>query len=87
MSPAFSDQDFVFTGPIWSAEYQPGDVVVLKHHEYGMMVKRIVCYCDRKQRIQVKGDNRLSLHPNQMGWIPVQNIKGKVVWHVRQQRV
>lgn len=88
MSPRFEHGDYVLSWRGLRPRYQCGNIVVLKHPQLGIIIKRILntrintnTHC---QEILLTGENPASSSPADMGWQPTQRVLGKVFWHIAQ---
>ncbi len=81
MRPAFEQGDFVVTLPRLISRYRIGDVVVVRHPVYGVIVKRIVTVFS-DQAIQLTGENPRSTSTIALGNIKRSWIIGRVIWRI-----
>ncbi|MBV1907987.1 MAG: S24/S26 family peptidase [Kangiellaceae bacterium] len=79
MSPTLASRDFVLSLRFPWSNFNPGEIVLVQHPEYHLIVKR-VSFVDEHQ-IQLQGDNTASVSSELMGWIDLDNIVGKIIWH------
>ena len=61
-----------------------GDLVLVKHACFNLIVKRIVDCCDTQ--VLLAGENPGSVSSEAMGWVPKQQILGRIVWSSIQNR-
>ena len=61
---------------------KPGDVIVFNHREYGRMVKSIKVMNDDGVSFLVEGNNQLSIDSNQLGRVYLDDIDGKMIFHI-----
>ncbi len=84
MEPHFLEDDFtVFRRPLFKPRYRAGDVVVLEHASFGLIIKRIR---DRlsAQEYQLNSDNKDGLETTQIGICHDRQIRGKVFWRIKR---
>ena len=80
MSPAFRNEDFILALSLPWRRFHKGQVVLVKHSTYQLIVKRIACV--KHDKILLKGDNLCSLSSAAMGWIKQGDIVGHVIFHL-----
>ncbi len=81
MSPMISDGDFViYLAKIlpWQT-YEMGDLVVLKHAQYGTILKRIVQVMPNKN-YRLKSDHPTGISTKEIGVCSKKTIKGRVIY-------
>ncbi len=88
MRPAFCEGDFVIT---WQTHrLKIGDVITVNHPRYGLIIKRI-SQIDRSSdlpSLTLNGDNRrLSTPSDALGVVSIEQVLGKVLWHIKQPKV
>ena len=77
MSPLLQHGFFVIVRRV--RRYRVNDIIVLQHQQFGTLIKRILkCDCDK---VLLSGENTASINPEKMGWQPLKQVVGKVVWH------
>lgn len=79
MLPSLFDKDYVITFRHKKTRYKLGDIVVVRHPELGIIIKRIVQL--KEASVLLAGDNPASTSSERMGWQPCNKIIGKVVAH------
>lgn len=86
LSPDFQDGDFVFILkiPFLFKLINAGDTVVFEHSPVGTLIKKVDQINPKDGSIYVLGDHQFSVDSRQIGWIPKQNVIGKVIWHVKK---
>jgi nickel-type superoxide dismutase maturation protease len=85
MMPEYSEGDFVLAAKIpFIFVLRPGDVIILQHPLYGLLVKRIEAISGDGQQITVLGTHPTSIDSRTFGPIAPQEVIGKVIWHVRR---
>jgi signal peptidase I len=85
LSPYYLDGDFllVLKFPIFFRSLKKGDFVVFEHPMYGNMVKQVGDIDLQKECISVNGFHEDSLDSRLLGTIPLNQVKGIVIWHIR----
>lgn len=86
LSPVYKQGDYVLllTATWWLKRLEPGDVVVFRHPQYGVLIKK-VSHCDQaSDKIEVTGTHPLSVDSRQFGPVPRSWVIGKVLWHFRK---
>lgn len=85
LSPSFLDGDFVLTLkiPFRFIPIKRGDVVVFHHPIYETMIKRVESVSADGREIFVVGTHPDSTDSRKFGPIPLKNLVGKVIMHVR----
>jgi nickel-type superoxide dismutase maturation protease len=82
MLPVFKPNDFVFSLARYKSRYQVNDVVIVEHPLLGKIIKRIKSL--EKNHVRLVGDNlQQSTTTDAIGSLPINLIKGRVVWHIR----
>ena len=81
MVPALSCGDFVLSLARASSRYKVGDIVVVRHHLFGTIVKRVQSI-DSSKRIKLIGDSPRSTSSDDLGWQEPQKIIGRVIWRI-----
>jgi hypothetical protein len=86
LSPDYKEGDFVITVkiPLFLRWLQPGDVVVLRQMPYGILIKQVEWVDAILKQVFVTGTHSASIDSRTFGPVPVKNILGKVIWHIRQ---
>ena len=74
-------------GVYWQQPLSVGDIVAVRHSQYGDIIKRIcqIDYDDKRMMtgLYLVGDNpSQSVSTEQMGRIDIEQVIGKVVWRV-----
>lgn len=84
MHPVFRHGDYVLAFQWRNIQYRIGDVVLIRHPEFGMLIKRISQI--REDHFLLEGDNsNFSLSPARIGWQPERRIIGKVQQNLSQR--
>jgi len=82
MSPLFRDGDY-FVCCRWPYAYlKISDQILVKHPEYGFILKNIQQKSDLGLRLE--GSNPQSLSSEKMGLISRQQVIAKVIWHIKK---
>jgi signal peptidase I len=86
LAPEYQEGDFVLITkiPFFAAQYQPGDVVVFDHPPYGRMIKQVQQAFLENRTLFVIGTHPDSLDSRHFGPIRVDEILGKVIWHIKK---
>ncbi len=82
MLPRLAAGDFVFTSRFFF-RVNEGDLVVIDHPRFGRLVKRVF-EVEENQRMLLCGENNASVSPEEMGWVTIEQLLGKVLFCVRQ---
>jgi hypothetical protein len=84
--PAYQDGDFVLISkiPILFGRLRPGDAVVFRHAIYGTMIKLVQQIGPGPGEIFVIGLSEESVDSRRFGPIPIHDLQGKVIWHIRR---
>ena len=85
LAPEYSQGDFVLVSkiPILFGRLKTGDVVVLKHRAYGLMIKMVDRMDLPADRIYVVGLQEDSVDSRTFGPVGKKDLAGKVFWHIR----
>lgn len=86
LEPLYREGDFVLVCKIPSlfGGVQVGDVVVLRHVGYGILIKIVAEILERDEAFMVAGLHPESTDSRQFGAVGRKEILGKVIWHVRR---
>ncbi|GAB3485028.1 S24/S26 family peptidase [Marinomonas epiphytica] len=79
MSPTLMDGDYVLTAR-WYRRLKVGQIVVIDHALYGVMVKKILHVAPDGQ-LWLGGENPQSLLSERIGWVSPRRVLGKVLTH------
>ena len=84
--PDFREGDFVVTIkiPLLWYKLHPGDIVVFRHPEYGLMIKKVEHLSLDGESLFVIGTHPDSIDSRRFGAVPMRNLIGKVIWHVHK---
>ena len=81
MAPALQDGDYAVAARLRPGQdVAVGDVVEIRHPDFGMIVKRVKEL--RSGDLRVEGQARSSLDPDQIGWIPRSRVTARLIWRV-----
>lgn len=80
MSPSFLHGEYVLTCKGFWTRYEVGDVLIVRHDQYQTIIKRVEKI--DKSRVMLSGDNPASVAAEEMGWLPFENILGKVFYRI-----
>ncbi len=78
MTPTYSEGDYILAAKWPFMKTVKGDVVVVNHPGYGVIVKR-VREIIKPQSILLQGDNPQSVSSEQIGLVDKQTLVGKVI--------
>lgn len=67
------------TGPL-----RPGDLVVVRHPVYGVLVKQVEHLLPGTGQLTVRGTRPVSLDSQEFGPLERRAVLGKVIWRVRR---
>ena len=82
--PRYSEGDFVliFKIPFFFYTWlHQGDVIVFRHTQHGLMIKEIRSVSSDDKKVFVVGSNSESVDSRDFGYIPLETVVGKVIWH------
>ena len=85
--PEFRDGDYVLTArvPFPSGKIKSGNVIVFRQPVHGLLVKRVQKVLDDGTAFEVKGTQIDSTDSRNFGPVPLSQVLGKVIWHIRQK--
>ncbi len=85
LEPVYQDGDFVLASkiPILFGRLKTGDVVVLRHKAYGLMIKIVERMDLQADRIYVIGLHDDSVDSRTFGPVGKKDLAGKVLYHIR----
>lgn len=64
--------------------YREGDILLVEHPQFGVIVKRAVDI--NSERLWLEGITRKSVSREALGQISWAQVKGRLVWHVRDDK-
>ena len=87
MSPGFREGDFVLvcTIPFLRRRLRPGDVIAFRHPEQGIMIKGVAEAVANGKGYHVLGTHPDSVDSRRFGPVPLGDVIGKVIWHIRRR--
>jgi signal peptidase I len=85
LAPEFEEGDFVlvFKIPFFLWLIRPDDVVVFRHSEYGLLIKRVEWIDKPSDQIFVLGSGRNSVDSRRFGPVSHRDIIGRVIWRIK----
>ena len=85
LSPFFLPSDYVIIGKsnLLFGPYKIGDTVVFTHPIYGLLIKKVSAIEQEYNQIKVEGSDPSSVDSDKLGSIPLSNILGKVLLHIK----
>lgn len=86
LAPEFQEGDFVviLKIPLFRFKPSPGDIVVFRHPEYGVMIKKVESLAQNGESLFVVGTHPDSIDSRRFGVVSRRDLIGKVIWHVRK---
>jgi len=84
--PEYLEGDFVLAVkiPFFLDTFQKGDVVLIRHPDYGVLIKYIEQVLPGGETYLVIGTHPLSIDSRTFGAVHKRNLIGKVIWHIRK---
>lgn len=85
--PEYRDGDYVLTArvPFPSGKIKSGNVIVFRQPVHGLLVKRVHKVLDDGTAFEVRGTQIDSTDSRNFGPVPLSQVEGKVIWHIRQK--
>lgn len=85
--PDYRDGDYVLTAraPFPSGKIKSGNVIVFRQPVHGLLVKRVQKVLDDGTAFEVRGTQIDSTDSRNYGPVPLSQVLGKVIWHIRQK--
>jgi signal peptidase I len=85
LSPFFLPGDYVLIGKcaILFGPIKIGDIVVVFHPTYGLLIKEVTSVNQDSQEINLKGIHPHSINIRQIGPVALSEVQGKVLFHVK----
>ncbi|WP_438463483.1 S24/S26 family peptidase [Marinomonas sp. PE14-40] len=83
MFPSLRSGDFVIATRLY-VSISVNDIILVKHPEYGYIIKRVTQLCLEKGAWLV-GDGQRSVSSEQMGWINLDLIDAKVIFSIKRK--
>ncbi len=86
--PSYQNGDFVIVSkiPYFFARPRHGDVVILKHQQYGELIKIVDGSRTHGDDIFVVGMHPNSIDSRAFGPVRRNDILGKVIWHIKKPK-
>lgn len=82
MYPNYCAGDYVLAFRRSKSSFGVGDVVVVRHPNFGHIIKRIV-HTKHASMLRIAGDNlRVSTDSDTLGEVSPKRVMGKVLWHI-----
>lgn len=83
--PDYREGDFVLAARLRRClrSVDRGDVVVFRHPRYGVMIKRVKRVGPEPGQVFVVGTNGSSVDSRQFGPVAMDELLGKVIWHIK----
>jgi nickel-type superoxide dismutase maturation protease len=83
--PDYQEGDFVLVAGLRRSlrSVGRGDVVVFRHPPHGIMIKRVDHAEPEAGQVFVIGTNRSSVDSRQFGPVAMDELLGKVIWHIK----
>ena len=87
LHPDFREGEFVLMArsPFPSGKIREGDVIIFQQPGYGKLIKRVNRVLDDGQAFDVRGTQIESTDSRNFGPVPLENVSGKVIWHIRRE--
>jgi hypothetical protein len=70
--------------PILFNRLKPGDVVVFRHPEHGILIKLVDQLEPEGGKVSVTGLNGASIDSRHFGPVLKSSLIGKVIWHIKR---
>ena len=70
--------------PFPAGKIRAGDVIVFRQPGFGLLIKRVIHVLDEEKAFNVQGTQVDSTDSRDFGPVPMNQIIGKVIWHIRQ---
>lgn len=81
MVPALEDGDYAVAERLRPGrDIAVGDVVEIRHPDFGPIVKRVKEL--RSGDLRVQGQARSSVESDQIGWVPRSRVTARLIWRV-----
>jgi signal peptidase I len=84
--PDFTEGEFILSAkvPFPSGRIRVGDVIVFQQPGYGKLVKRVSQVLNGGHAFEVRGTQVESTDSRNFGPVQIENVTGKVIWHIRR---
>ena len=85
LSPEYKEGDFVLVVkiPFFFRTIRPGDIIVFRQMAYGELIKCVERIDFTYGLIYVRGSHPESTDSRKFGPVPINDVIGKVIWHIR----
>ncbi len=70
--------------PFPAGKIRAGDVIVFRQPGFGLLIKRVIQVLDVGKELEVRGSQVDSTDSRDFGSVPINQIVGKVIWHIRK---
>lgn len=85
MQPCYHHNDFVLLKHVAEKALQKGDDIVCRHHQFGLILKRIKNITLNK--LELTGLNTSSTSSSMLGTINTIDVVGRVIWHIKKPNI
>ncbi len=84
--PDFLEGDYVLTAraPFPAGKIRAGDMIVFRQPGFGLLIKRVIHVLDEEKAFNVRGTKVDSTDSRDFGSVSIDQIIGKVIWHIRK---
>ena len=88
LSPDYQEGDFVLLLkiPFFLNRLKRGDTVVFRQTYYGVMIKRVERRSQDGKQVYVLGTHAESADSRKFGPVQLEDLVGKVIWHIKRPR-
>ena len=85
LHPDFREGEFVLAAmvPFPSGKIRVGDVIIFHQPGYDKLIKRVKRVLADGLAFDVRGTQVESTDSRNFGPVPIENVSGKVIWHIR----
>jgi len=85
--PDFREGEFVLTAgvPFPSGKIRAGDVIIFRQPGFGKLIKRVKRVQEDGHAFDVCGTQIESTDSRDFGPVPLENVSGKVIWHIQRE--
>ena len=86
LEPVYREGDFVLALkiPFFVRPPRPGEAVIFRHPDYGLMIKQVQSLTPDGEAIFVVGTHPDSTDSRKFGPISKDDLLGRVIWHIRK---
>ena len=87
LHPDFHEGEFVLAAraPFPSGKIREGDVIIFQQPGYGKLIKRVNRVLADGHAYDVRGTQIESTDSRDFGPVKLENVSGKVIWHIRRE--